>query len=71
MKKIGILQGRPVVKRVIYLSREASKELNRHAKRYNYTPSELTEIILLEEFENCKKIESAIEKSLAKRTKNK
>ena len=49
MQKIGTLQLKPVVRRVIYLSRDANKALNELLENRIYTPGEFIELLILEE----------------------
>lgn len=66
MKKVGTLQLKPVVRRVIYLSRDANKALNEIVKIHPYTPGEYVELLILEEAE---KMRSAAKEIIRKQKK--
>ena len=68
-RKQGVLQIGPMVRRVIYLSREANKALNESVKMLPYTPGEYVELLVLEEFEKLTKA-STIAQKLIKKAKN-
>lgn len=49
-----------MVRRVIYLTRDASKTLNEIVKNRPYTPGEQIELLILEEAEKLEKIRAAV-----------
>jgi len=57
-RKRGVLQVGPMVRRVIYLSRDANKALNKCVEIMPYTHGEYIELLVLEEFEKLQKIHS-------------
>jgi len=58
--KRGVLQVGHMVRRVIYLSRDASKALDDIADRYHYTTGELIETFVSEEQDKLDKIVVAV-----------
>lgn len=60
--KRGVLQVGPMVRRIIYLSRDANKALNNLVKTcpFGYTPGEQVELLILEEAEKVEKIRAAV-----------